>query len=677
MGVIQTLLVRLQADATQYINDMKKAGATTTDTGTSLKGMAGQALGMIGGMAAVGAAVKAIADYMVDAEKAANDLNIAEAKQAAILKATGGASGQTTNSLKSLTDQLTNLSGVDDELIRSGESVMLTFRNIGGSEFPRAMRAALDLQTTFGSLESSSMMLGKALNDPLTGITALSRAGVTFSDEQKEQIKNFMAINDLASAQAMILSEVEAQVGGTAQAMNVASDGSARLKNAADDLSEAIGQGLIPNTRSVNNELAGYEETVAAAITVENQHRNAIMAVAAARGIDYGQMSYAMSRSQAYAAQVEFEANQIQHNADMVTFHTGEVTKDTEALIANSEQVDAAREAREKAIAEQDAEIAGWRELARAKKEYYHVTPEAPAAPLLPGGGRALTPGQGFQPAGDTRQVEGQIKNIKGITDATGGLDKSVKTLSKDQQQAIAKQIIDSTLMTTQQKEKLLSQGESWGVWTDDVLNSLLITTEGMKGFLGEWRNLLQDRTMQVTIAYKAGGGGGSPAPGAQVESKTGHYDEHGVWVSTAANGLANAGGLTVVGEEGPELVNLPSGSQVYSNPKSKEILKALPHMRMGGAGGGPAGEGEWTATVGPGSKTATESNQGGSDTKDRDRQRADDTNERKQTTKAISELKSTVAELSVTLRKMGKLEVDYNRLARAVRDGISQTGQR
>ena len=34
-------------------------------------------------------------------------------------------------------------------------------------------------------------MLGKALNDPVKGITALGRAGVTFTDEQKKQIKQW------------------------------------------------------------------------------------------------------------------------------------------------------------------------------------------------------------------------------------------------------------------------------------------------------------------------------------------------------------------------------------------------------------------------------------------------------------------------------------------------------
>ena len=41
------------------------------------------------------------------------------------------------------------------------------------------------------------------------------------------------------------------------------------------------------------------------------------------------------------------------------------------------------------------------------------------------------------------------------------------------------------------------------------------------------------------------------------------------------ADGGISKGGLTVVGEEGPELLNLPAGSRVHSNPDSKKILSS------------------------------------------------------------------------------------------------------
>ncbi len=73
------------------------------------------------------------------------------------------------------------------------------------------MQATVDLQTTFGTLESASVQLGKALNDPIKGVTALNKSGVTFSDQQKDMIKNFVKTNEVAKAQDIILSEIEKQ----------------------------------------------------------------------------------------------------------------------------------------------------------------------------------------------------------------------------------------------------------------------------------------------------------------------------------------------------------------------------------------------------------------------------------------------------------------------------------
>jgi hypothetical protein len=44
---------------------------------------------------------------------------------------------------------------------------------------------------------------------------------------------------------------------------------------------------------------------------------------------------------------------------------------------------------------------------------------------------------------------------------------------------------------------------------------------------------------------------------------------------------------LSLVGEQGPELINLPRGSQVYSNPKTNRMLDSM--------GGGGMLSGEFT----------------------------------------------------------------------------------
>jgi hypothetical protein len=104
--------------------------------------------------------------------------------------------------------------------------------------------AAQDLSAAgFGDAESAAKMLGKALNDPERGLTALSRAGVTFSQQQKEQIRTLTEGGDVLKAQQLILAEVESQVGGVAAATATGID---QFNVYFDNLKEELGLAILP-----------------------------------------------------------------------------------------------------------------------------------------------------------------------------------------------------------------------------------------------------------------------------------------------------------------------------------------------------------------------------------------------------------------------------------------------
>jgi hypothetical protein len=262
---VASIFAEIGLDASKFTKGAGTVGGTLGD----LIGKLGSLSPVVG---AAGAALGAMAAYLQQAEKAAAESAQVDAKLEAILSATGSAAGMTSDELDNLAGSLSKTAGIDDELIKSAEGLMLTFRNVAGDAFPRAMAAAVDMQTTFGSLESATMQLGKALNDPVAGMGALSRAGITFSDTQKEQIKNFVAMNDVASAQAIILAEVEAQVGGTAAAINAAGDGSENLAIAWGNLSEVAGERLISPTRDFNQALTELIDTLSDGIGSSNQY---------------------------------------------------------------------------------------------------------------------------------------------------------------------------------------------------------------------------------------------------------------------------------------------------------------------------------------------------------------------------------------------------------------------
>jgi hypothetical protein len=143
----------------------------------------------------------------------------------AVIKSTGGVANVTAKHVEDLGKSLMNVSGIDDEVVKSGEDMLLTFTRIrneagkGNDVFDQATKASLDLSVAMKQdLKSSVIQVGKALNDPITGLTKLQRVGVTFSDAQVKLIKHLEATGHHLEAQKIILAELNKEFGGSAKA---------------------------------------------------------------------------------------------------------------------------------------------------------------------------------------------------------------------------------------------------------------------------------------------------------------------------------------------------------------------------------------------------------------------------------------------------------------------------
>jgi len=171
----------------------------------------------------------------------------AEAKLAAVIKATGGAAGFTAKELIKQAAALQKLTTFGDDAIINGQAILATFKEIKGDIFKEAVEAMLDMSTVMdGDLKGAAVQLGKALNDPILGISALARVGVSFTEKQKESIKQFVAQNDVMSAQRLILKELQSEFGGTAAAMAKTDIGKFRqAMNQMSDAGERFGKVLI------------------------------------------------------------------------------------------------------------------------------------------------------------------------------------------------------------------------------------------------------------------------------------------------------------------------------------------------------------------------------------------------------------------------------------------------
>ena len=190
-----------------------------------------------------------------------------ENRLAITLKATGHAAGFTKKELLENATALQKLTRFGDETIIAMQTMLLTFKNIKGDEFRRATEAALDMATAEAAvsgrtvdLTAASIRLGKALNDPILGITALSRVGVQFTDTQKELIKTLAGTGKMAEAQNVILAELESQFGGMSRDVNTASGALKQMWNALGDVAEKIGDAFLPGIKNMSKAIREWAE---------------------------------------------------------------------------------------------------------------------------------------------------------------------------------------------------------------------------------------------------------------------------------------------------------------------------------------------------------------------------------------------------------------------------------
>ena len=231
--------------------ELKKGlgGAATALTGINLA-----SVGVAGAIIGVAAALKYSVEQAAEAEKI---MAITES----VIKATGGAAGLTATEIEKMAGRLSKLNAIDDETIQSAQNLLLTFKKIKGEGFEAASQAAIDLSVVMGTdLRGAAMMVGKALEDPVRGVTALRRAGVSFTAEQQKMIKSLVETGRAAEAQEFILRELNSQVGGAGVAVAKTYAGQmVLLKTNVDNLAESVGMKLLPAltgvTAAINNSI--------------------------------------------------------------------------------------------------------------------------------------------------------------------------------------------------------------------------------------------------------------------------------------------------------------------------------------------------------------------------------------------------------------------------------------
>jgi hypothetical protein len=238
-------------------------------------------------VAAIATAAFAGFEFLKGSVEDFNEADQSAAQLTASLRSTGAEAWTTKAALDAQAESLMNLSLFDDDAITSAQSILLTFRGVRGAIYNEAIPAITDMASKLGTdLKTATLQVGKALDNPTQGITALRRAGVSFNDVQLHMIKHLVETGQKAKAQAMILGELKTEFGGSAEAASKAGTGPFTvLAHQFQNVKEEIGRLVMKVTIAL---LPALEWTVNAfknSVTWLREHKTLLAGVGITVGV--------------------------------------------------------------------------------------------------------------------------------------------------------------------------------------------------------------------------------------------------------------------------------------------------------------------------------------------------------------------------------------------------------
>jgi len=253
--------LRQTNDASKKLNDTlgktERRAATATGNiqrmGVSFRTTLGSVVALTGAATFLSRSLNVLGQRQADAAALANGLQKLGKGEAELKR------------LQKAADELGKATLFDQEDFDRGFALLTSFTSIGVDSYERVAAAASDVaQITKQDVNSSLLQLAKALQDPVRGLTALSRSGTTFTEQQREQIKALVESGKQLEAQDLILREIEKQYGNAAKAAGEAGYAGAvdSLGESFRDFQERLATGVEPAVNGTLKALTGLFDLV-------------------------------------------------------------------------------------------------------------------------------------------------------------------------------------------------------------------------------------------------------------------------------------------------------------------------------------------------------------------------------------------------------------------------------
>lgn len=276
---VPNMIVTLVANTTKYASGLRKASKDTLTFGkVAQMGFTAARTAVLGVGLALVKIIPTLANMGAESRKADIQLKFMLENMQGISAATNG----TVKRMAEYAKRVSVATGIDDESIKAVQKKILVFKSLRetadklGGTFDRATKAAIDLAAAgFGDAEANAIKLGRVLEDPIKNMNALSRAGITFTSEEKKKIAVLVESGKLLQAQEIVLKSIEDRVGGLAEASATPFE---KMVQQFQEMGDTIGEAMLPKLEDMNTEISKWlsskqgkkdlEDTVDAFVTI-------------------------------------------------------------------------------------------------------------------------------------------------------------------------------------------------------------------------------------------------------------------------------------------------------------------------------------------------------------------------------------------------------------------------
>ena len=557
------------AERIQIIIDAQdKASGVLKNLGSQIAGMAVSYLTSAKAFEAFGQALKFSIDQAAEAEQV-------DAQLAAVLQSTGEAAGMTSSELDSLATSLSKVSTYDDEAIKSSEALLLTFTNVGSDVFPQATQAILDMSAAMGQdLKSSTVQLGKALNDPIAGITALSRVGVSFTDDQKNMIKTLVEAGDTLGAQKIILAELSKEFSGSAAAAAKTYTGQVQqLKNELGNLGEAIGSDALPELTQFIGEAKNAVEWVTKNYE-EIKKWGEILSWVANPLVKLGSEAGAFFRNLAFGEDTLDSATQSYTDmAQAMSFVSSSTSDFADTTQESAEAVKHMTEVNREYLDFVGSMTDELNDQSKQMQEYADKNAELTAE-------KQKLIEQGYWPEGEA--IQEINKKIAENQEQSAAATDEFEANSRRRILSMLEEQLSLDGLSAQEQEILLQKGLAWGVYSQEAVDATRTAIAEVAALTEAINTIPSERTFTMSVLVQgadAVGGLGAGFGSDQWTQPSPHFAGGSFMIPTSYGneGFAMGNGDTA---SGGELISITPKGQGQKQDNS-ELLSAIQGLKM------------------------------------------------------------------------------------------------